>query len=297
MLDGTMTADPIEQDTTAIDAAAQDDSSLPTDPDLLGGADENGDQAEADAFEEIEHDGARHRIPKALKGAFLMQADYTRKTQELAEQRRGFDSERETVARSIDAQRAHLAEIGRIQVLDETLAQYHQVDWATLRAQDPDRANAAFQDFVQLRDQREMLVGKVHHALEQQSQYAQRSFAKRYGETNAILARDIKGWNQETANNVRDFALGNGVTGEQLAVIATTPTLAKLLHMAWLGDQLAKKQQAAAKAALARQAGESEVQPLQTVARRPSGAARPGLHDGLSADEWLKRRNEQLRKR
>jgi len=91
-------------------------------------------------------------------------------------------------------------------------------------------------------------------------------------------------------------AAGNA-SAQSPAVIATTPTLAKLLHMAWLGDQLAKKQQAAAKAALARQAGESEVQPLQTVARRPSGAARPGLHDGLSADAWLKRRNEQLRKR
>ena len=184
-----------------------------------------------------------------------------------------------------------------IQVLDETLAQYHQVDWATLRAQDPERANAAFQDFVQLRDQRDMLVGKVHHALEQQSQHAQRSFAKRYGETNDVLARDIKGWNQETANKVRDFAIGSGVTGEQLAVIATTPALAKLLHMAWLGDQLAKKQQAAARPPRPPAGGRGEVQPLQTVARRPSGAARPGLHDGLSADEWLKRRNEQLRKR
>ena len=40
-----------------------------------------------DTFE-LEVDGQVHTVPAALKGAFLRQADYTRKTQELADHRR-----------------------------------------------------------------------------------------------------------------------------------------------------------------------------------------------------------------
>jgi hypothetical protein len=206
-------------------------------------------EPEPEEFDEIEHEGAKHRIPKALKGAFLMQADYTRKTQEVADQRKAIESERESFAKSMEAQREHLKDVGRVHVMDETIEQYSKLDWAALRAQEPERANAMFQDYVQLRDQREQVARKVQGAIEQQAQEAQRSFAKRYEETNAVLAKDIKGWNQDTANKVRDFALGNGISPEQLTVIATTPTLAKLLHKAWLGEQLVSQRTTAAKTA------------------------------------------------
>jgi hypothetical protein len=39
-------------------------------------------------FDEIEFDGSRYQVPKPLKDAFMHKSDYTRKTQELANQRR-----------------------------------------------------------------------------------------------------------------------------------------------------------------------------------------------------------------
>ena len=45
-------------------------------------------EQEPETFD-LELDGEVHTLPAALKGAFLRQADYTRKTQELAEHRRG----------------------------------------------------------------------------------------------------------------------------------------------------------------------------------------------------------------
>jgi hypothetical protein len=298
MLDGMPTADTTASEAPASAEVTQDATGLQTEPEQIAEVAQTGPTEDADAFEEIEHDGAIHRIPKALKGAFLMQADYTRKTQELADQRRGFESEREMLGRAMQAQAAQTRELGRLHVLDETLAAYSQVDWAALRGQDPERANAMFQDYVQLRDQRDALAGHVQQALERESHEAQRTFAKRYVETNALLSRDIKGWNQDTANKVRDFALGNGITAEQLTVIATTPTLAKLLHKAWLGEQLVRKQEAAARAAAAGD-GETrpEPKPVPKVGSKSSAVVRAGLHDDLPADEWLKRRNEQVRKR
>ena len=49
-------------------------------------------------LEEVEHEGKKYQIPKPLKGALLMQADYTRKTQEVAEQRRAVEEQQRQYA-------------------------------------------------------------------------------------------------------------------------------------------------------------------------------------------------------
>ena len=174
-----------------------------------------------------------------------MQADYTRKTQELAEHRRGLDSEREAFTKESEARRQSEKDIGRVAVMDEQLEQYGKVDWAALRAANPELANQHFQDMTILRDQRDRLAAQVHKDVQQRQSEAQQSFAKRYQETNATLARDIKGWNQDLADKLRDFALASGVTPDQLRDIATNAPAVKLLHKAWLGEQLSTAKPAA----------------------------------------------------
>lgn len=298
MSDETSNAVPTEQEIPATGEVQQNETELQSDTEQLG-QEEGAEQQEAvEEFDEIEHSGAKYKIPKAVKPLLMMQADYTRKTQEVAEQRKSIESEREAFTKSIESERQHVKDLGRLQIFDEALSQYEKVDWQTLRATDPDRANAAFQDYMTMKAQRDALGGKVQKAIEEQSTQAQRDFAKRYEETSATLARDIPGWT-EAVPKLRDFAVANGVTPEDLRLIATNATYAKLLHQAWVGSELIAKQKAAAKAATARQPGaEAEVKPLKTVGSKPlSGAARPGLHDDLSADEWARRRNEQIRKR
>lgn len=52
---------------------------------------DNEEGSQEDDLEEVEHSGKKYRIPKELKPALMLQADYTRKTQEAAEARRAFD--------------------------------------------------------------------------------------------------------------------------------------------------------------------------------------------------------------
>jgi hypothetical protein len=295
MTDETQTLDQTAPETPARNEVEQD-TELQTGQEQLG--EETGEPIVEDEFDEIEHAGAKYKVPKAVKPLLMMQSDYTRKTQEVAEQRKTVESEREAFTKSMEAQKQHAKDYGRLHVIEETLEQYQKVDWQTLRASDPDRANAAFQDYMALKDQRDTLAGKVQKAVEEQSTEAQRDFAKRYEDTNTALAQDIPGW-AEAAPKVRDFALKSGVTMDDLRVVATNKTFAKLLHQAWVGAELISKQKAAAKAAAVRQpASEAEIKPLNTVSSKPvSGAARPGLHDGLSPEEWARRRTAQLRKR
>lgn len=286
----TTTADQTAPE-TASQEVEQETELLQTEPEQQEEVTE-GEQPEEE-FDEIEHDGAKHKIPKALKPLFLMQSDYTRKTQEVAEQRKAVEAERENVKKTVEFERQLTAEIGRVKVFDETLEQYTKVDWASLRAQNPEQANAAFQDYIQLKDQRDKLASKVHDDLQKRQADQQREFAKRVEEGQQVLLRDIPGWSPELANKLVTYAKSAGLTDADIASYQDNPRAVKLLHSAYLGQQLLDKQKAAARAPVKT---DTPVQPLKQVARKPSGAAKPGLHDDLSPDEWRKRRDEQLRK-
>jgi hypothetical protein len=84
---------------------------------------------------EIEVDGEVYLTPPALKSAFLRQADYTRKTQELADRRRAAEAEHEAAG-------AHIAGRARLHLLDEQAGALDGLDWPALEAADPERARA-----------------------------------------------------------------------------------------------------------------------------------------------------------
>jgi hypothetical protein len=52
----------------------------------------------AEELDDVEHQGKTYKIPKALKGALLLQDDYARKVQELDEQRRSHEEQARQLA-------------------------------------------------------------------------------------------------------------------------------------------------------------------------------------------------------
>lgn len=304
MTDATMTAEHDAAETPSVNEADENEALLQTDE-----GQEDGEQTEGetegelpeappafseDEYEDLElEDGKKVKLAKAIKDRLMMQQDYTRKTQELAEQRRQFDSERETFTKS---NQEYIAEIGELNVLEKQIGQYSKVDWTKLQEQDHFAAQQHWMTYQQLKDQRNDLSTKIQQQEQSRSQAAERDFANRYAETTQILARDIKDWN-ETAPKVRDFAVRSGVTKDQLAFIATNPTLSKLLHSAWLGTQVVAKQQQAAEKAK-QPVNQVKPKPLTQVGKGGAGAPpKVGLSDDLPTGEWLKRRQQQLSKR
>lgn len=98
---------PPETDTTNLDdldptaAAPADDGGADDDPGVVINDDEpnvelddNGDpiQAAVEDDEEIEHDGKKYKLPKAVKPLLMFQQDYTKKTQEVAAQRQALET-------------------------------------------------------------------------------------------------------------------------------------------------------------------------------------------------------------
>lgn len=241
---------------------------------------EGGEGDGPDTFE-LDLDGEVHTLPVALKGAFLRQADYTRKTQDLAEQRRAMDAERATLAQAARAHRSASADQIRLAALDDQLEDFRDVDWDAFAAQAPNEARVAWAAFQRMAEARGRLAYAVTHHGQRRELEAAREAAEAMAEAGRQLSREIEGWSPEVAAKLVEYALAFGVTREELAQ-AADPRLWKLLHKAQQAD-LAGREDAMARA--------PEVRPAITVAG--GGAGGGGVRDALSTKEWMRRRNEQ----
>jgi len=241
-----------------------------------------------DDSEEVEHEGQKYRIPKAVKPLLMMQQDYTRKTQEVAEQRRALEQHQQVIAQQAQFMQENIREVAQLQSLDERLAQYQQVDWNVLEAQDPFRAQQAFREFTLLRDQRANLAQQLAAKEHQRSQETQRERAKRLEEANSVLAREIKGWGPDLAAKLSEFGEKQGFSKAELAHV-DDPRVIKILHAAFVGSQLLNKQLSAAKAA-----PQPAATPVPTVGKGSAPAAKDPSR--MSTDEWMRWRDQQARK-
>lgn len=283
--------DETETNLVADDALLSSDEGVsPEVDDQFEGDDTEQDVAQDDDSEEVEHDGQKFRIPKALKPALMMHADYTRKTQEVAELRKSLEAQRAQGAQIDQDLVRHQAQIVSI---DERLAEFGRLtegDWAQIEASDPVRAQQLWRQFSQLKDTRQQALGQLQHKVHERSLEQQRTVAKQIEEGQAVLARDIKEWSPELAGRLSDFAVRDfGFTPDEIGTI-TDPRMIKVLHRAHQAEQLLKKQAATQKAVTA-----EAVRPTPKVAGQTAPAK--GLDDRLSTDEWMRRRQEQLRRR
>jgi len=104
-----------------------------------------------------------------MRNGYQMEADYRRKTSELAEQRKAFEAEREQTAQELSRQYAEAQQITSI--LDQQLtAEYQSVDWNNLRVTDPAEFAAKKQEFNERYNYIQGLKSNVNYQLQQQQE-------------------------------------------------------------------------------------------------------------------------------
>lgn len=199
--------------------------------------------------EELDVDGFKISLPKSkaekLKAERMMNADYTRKTQEVAEQRKAFEAQREETMR---VQEETLNERATLIAVSQRLQQFDQVNWAQLNEEDPVTAQRLWIERTQLVEAQNNignLISKKQQQIarekEQKASEEQQSTAKQIRECFDVVARDIKGWSPELARSLDKTANEFGFTNAELAQVKD-PRFVKLLHKAHIADQLLKKQ-------------------------------------------------------
>lgn len=259
-------------------------------------SDDEGSQDEAaeDDTEEVEHGGAKYRIPKALKPALMMQADYTRKTQETAATARALDEERASWSRLSDEAieaRSEAKAVGKrladIQALTDS-------DWDQVKALDRQDGGSRYDKLmrelntlpVRLAEHEGASKAKEAEALAKRSE----SQTKLVEQGQAILARDIPGWGPDLGAKLVDFVKAEyGIDEQRHGAAFMDPALVKMAHAAYQAKAALRKTNAQDRAATA-------AKPVPQV--KGGAAPKPGLHDNLSTDEWMRReREQQARKR
>lgn len=252
--------------------------------------------AQTEDLDEIEHEGKKYAIPKAIKPLLLMQADYTQKTQEHAERVREDEARitQERQALQVQAQftQAHTQLIGQLAATDHQLGQYSNVNWQQWMATDPQSAQAAWMQASQLKEQRAQLVGALQQGERQFAAQANNLEAQRKAREAQAVAAVVSKWSPEVRAAVNDIgAKAYGISDQQFSLFASNPALLTVLHDAVQYRQLMTKTASVTKPKAA-------AQPIAPTATLPKGGgqATPKRLDspGLSTEEWMSRRNEQL---
>lgn len=247
-----------------------------------------GEQA-APGEEEVEYEGEKYKVPPQLKDALLRQADYTRKTQEVAEQRKQIEAQAAEVRQRAEQQQRYVAEMAEVVALDKQMQQYQQLDWQELIDTDPQGAMKLQHQLSQLQAKRAELAHNLTQKQQQDALNEQQAIAKRVQEADAYLRREIPNWSDERSNQLMKYGVDLGIQPEVLSqAVINQPVLAKLLHKAEMFDQLEKKQAARPKPA-------GQEKPVTRITAARSTVQKDP--DKMTSDEWLKWRNAQVNKR
>ena len=236
--------------------------------------------------ETVEFEGKEYNIPPELKGAIMRQSDYTTKTQEVAEQRKDLEADRQRFQEAIQLQTAHTEAYTQLGILDQQLAYYNGLDWNTWAAQDPNAAQQAQIQLNGIREQRTQVMEKLNSSQAESQQKAHTETARVVEANRAKIEKTVPNWSSDTEKAVFDFGIQSGLTESQLAGTNYDPVLIGILNKARLFDELQQKQTGS-------KPKKSEPVP-QATRVKPKRTAQKGLHDGLSVDEWMKRREAQI---
>ena len=233
---------PVEIDDSISEAPEQMEEELSEDSEIEqedsdAESEESDADQEDDDSEEVDFRGSKYRLPKdAAHGVREIQKDYTQKTMALAEQRKAFEAQAKF-------QQENMQDVAKVAALDERLAEFNQVDWNRLSDDDPVLWQKLFAQRSVLEGQRNQLAGQVAHKQQQMHLQQQQEFAQQIEASETVLKREIKEWSPQLESNLQQFAVDRfGFGMEEVKASKANPQLYKLLHLAYVGDQLMKKQ-------------------------------------------------------
>lgn len=231
--------------------------------------------------------GKKDQVEK-IKSERLMQADYTRKTQEVAEQRKAIEAQRAEVEQRAQFAARYTEELAIAKAVDMRLAQYGQINWAELENSDPVQAMRLQREMRELQSAKEQVGQSIAHKEQARTLGEQQAIARQIQEGNAVLQREIKGWGAEKVTQVRDFAMARGFDASAVEKI-TDPRVVRLLHDAMTLENLRKSAAASKPKPTPQEAPVTRINAPKAAANRDP--------DKMSVGDWMKWREAQVRRK
>lgn len=210
------------------------------------------DEVQEDEFKyvDIEIDGKVLQVPEEYKDYFMRQADYTQKTQTLAEQRRQVELQQkqiETVRNEQKFVQEIQPELNNIGYLDAHIQQYTeelQTKAANLSSEELFRKKIELDG---LKEQRAALAQGLQSKYKEFEEAQKQSYQELLEQGAQALKKVIPNWSEEKQKEVRDFALSKGFSQQEVSSIVD-PRHVEILYKASQYEALQGKRGDAVKA-------------------------------------------------
>ncbi len=177
-------------------------------------------------------EGELFQVPAKLKDAFMRTEDYTKKTQELGEQRRAVDQVRGLLeTRQMDAafSQSVSAEQQELAVIDAYLSQISKTDLSQLPT---DQLLRQKLEIDNVKERKAALQSSIEGKRAQFQTEVKNKLAELRGKSKEAASKAIPGFNEETDKAVRAFALAEGLTEAELDNVLMDPRSYKILWKA-----------------------------------------------------------------
>lgn len=278
------------------EAVAQEPAKEATSPEAeqpeLTAEDAEEGQVQEPEYEEVDYNGNRYKVPKEVAPALMMQADYTRKTQEVAETRKAIEAEREAFLIEKQINDEIFDDAAQHRAISARIRELQAINPNTLQ---PQQQTQYMIEMMNLKNASDELAGKINYRRNELVNLQQENTAKQLNQAVAELTKPDErlGWSGKYDDSMRASL---AATGKEIGLPdhvlngIREPVIIKAIHLAKIGLDTLKKQKAAATAKPA----QTPANPVPTVSGVKTKAAVDP--EKLSADEWVKWREKQLAK-
>lgn len=240
------------------------------------GDEEEEAEGEAPDVAEVEINGKTYKVPAELKDGFLMQGDYTRKTQEVAELRKQLEPLLQQAQEASEAETQAQFDLASVSV---RMKQLESTDWSQFDQMDLMQAQIEYQG---LQTRAQQLQGVMQQAQQQRLSIAEQETARRFDEGRRVLAEKIPNFAARAPKLAEHAIKEYGFTADDLSAVDDPRFFIALNRLVELEDEV-KSRKVVAKAKQA-----VEIKPAAKI-KGKTGNIKTGLHDGLSTAEWIKR--------
>ena len=201
---------------------------------------EETDVEEGEELYTVKVDGTEREVSlNELLNGYSRQSDYTKKTQQLSQERQQMGQlqqqwQQEMIAAQTERQQ-YIDALGQVVNQSMTgLEEYANIDWETLKEDDPIAYVTRRDEFREAQENVRAMQGQQAYAMQQQDAEMQNAIQYRTREELGMLVQKVPEWKdketrQELTKNLREYATGQGFSPEEISSLIDHRSLIVLM--------------------------------------------------------------------
>jgi hypothetical protein len=202
-------------------------------------SDESEDSEESEESQEptytVKVDGKEVEVTLSeLQNGYQRQADYTRKTSDLAEQRKTFEAQEQ----AIQQERAQYAQALQqlSQMMPNELARFQNIDWARLKSEDPFEYMTQREEFREAQERVQAVQIEQQRMAQMQAVQNARNWQERLSQEKQLVQEAVPEFDK-VKQELRSYALQTGFSEQEVRGLIDHRSVS-ILHKAMMYDKM-----------------------------------------------------------